>query len=244
MRRAAANHYVFAPWHSSYACAFTVTYCCGLSGPLSCSTVIEYKYVIRAGEGEVKAVVEWQPCNNLELQAEREELTIRDAWDGQQHDILPGTLPLPEPAAPEPEPVQETVEIVAAADAAAAPAPVAAEAAVAEVKPAAAPAVEAAAAPAPAPATRKAAKPDSPAAAVAAASAPVVRSTAARRSTTSRNGNGSKPSGGNSSRSNKVVAAAATEAPVKQVGAVSHPALATMQQSSLCPCVNRTSHSF
>jgi bifunctional N-acetylglucosamine-1-phosphate-uridyltransferase/glucosamine-1-phosphate-acetyltransferase GlmU-like protein len=33
-----------------------------------CSTPIEYKYIIRAGDGEVKAVVQWQPCNNLELQ--------------------------------------------------------------------------------------------------------------------------------------------------------------------------------
>jgi hypothetical protein len=33
-----------------------------------CSTPVEYKYIVRAGEGEVKAVVQWQPCDNLALQ--------------------------------------------------------------------------------------------------------------------------------------------------------------------------------
>jgi hypothetical protein len=166
-----------------------------------CSTPIEYKYVIRTGEGEVKAVVQWQPCSNLEVQPTPElpELTIRDAWEGEQHEVLPGTLPLPAPPAPEPQPEEAPAPTEAVAEPASvavdAEAPVVAEAAPIEVAPAAPIAVEA----------PEAAKPESAAAAVAAASGPMRR----RSSTTSRGANGSKTNGANSRA--KVVAAAATE---------------------------------
>lgn len=181
------------------------------------STAIEYKYVIRAGEGEVKAVVQWQPCNNLEVQAApAQELTIRDAWEGEQHEVLPGTLPLPAPPATEPEPQVAEEEAPAAFTEAVAveepaAAPVVAEAAAApeevpEVVAAAAPAVEdvlpAAPAAVEAPETIKAAESATPAA------APGPRRR--RSTTTSRSANGSKPVNG-SNGSRKVVAAATTE---------------------------------
>lgn len=173
------------------------------------STAIEYKYVIRAGEGEVKAVVQWQPCNNLEVQAAaaQEELTIRDAWEGEQHEVLPGTLPLPAPPATEPEPQPAEEETPAALTQAVAveepaAAPVVAEAAAA---PEAVPQVVAAAAPiaVEAPEPVKAAEGATPAA------APGPRRR--RSTTTSRSANGnSKPVNG-SNGSRKVVAAATTE---------------------------------
>jgi type IV secretory pathway VirB10-like protein len=176
---------------------------------LPTDTPIEYKYVIRAGEGEVKAVVQWQPCSNLEVQPtpEQPELTIRDAWEGEQHEVMPGTLPLPAPPAPEPQPEEAPAPTEAVAKAAPvaieAEAPVEAEAAPIEVAPAAPIAVEA----------PEAAKPESAAAAVAAASGPMRR----RSSTTSRGANGSKTNGA------KVVAAAATEdgAPSVRYGSLS-----------------------
>lgn len=189
--------------------------CCNYS---SHSTAIEYKYVIRAGEGEVKAVVQWQPCNNLEVQAApAQELTIRDAWEGEQHEVLPGTLPLPAPPATEPEPqiAEEEApaaftEAVAVEEPAATPGVAEAAAAapeeVPEVVAAAAPAVEdvlpAAPAAVEAPETIKAAESATPAA------APGPRRR--RSTTTSRSANGSKPVNG-SNGSRKVMAAATTE---------------------------------
>lgn len=148
-------------------------------------------------------MVQWQPCNNLEVAptAEQPELTIRDAWEGE-HEVLPGTLPLPAPPAPEPQPEEEApapteaiAEPVPVAVEAQAEAPFVAEAAPVEVAPAAPITVQA----------PEAAKPESAAAAVAAASSPMRR----RSTTTSRGANGSKTNGANSRT--KVVAAAAAE---------------------------------
>lgn len=152
----------------------------------------------------MKAVIQWQPCNNLEVQAvaEQPELTIRDAWEGEQHEVLPGTLPLPTPRVADPQPAEQAPE-GATADI---PAPTEAAAAEAPAKPA--PVLAEAPAPvkaAPAVPFGEPAKPETPAAAMAAASGPSRR----RSTTTSRSANGSKPSNGTART--KVVAAAATE---------------------------------
>jgi hypothetical protein len=191
--------------------------------PATRSTTIEYKYVIRAGEGEVKAVVQWQPCNNLEVQAAAEqELTIRDAWEGEQHEVLPGTLPLPAPPAIEPQPAEDEApapptEAVAFEE----PAVVAEAAAeeVPQVVQAAAPAVEAVA-PA-APAAVEAPEPVKAAESATTAAAPVMRRR--RSTTTSRSANGnSKPvNGTNGAR--KVVAATTTEVRVGRHAGYAHP---------------------
>jgi hypothetical protein len=56
----------------------------------------------------------------LQAAGEQVELTIRDAWEGEQHDVLPGTLPLPTPLAPE-EPQLEPEAALASEAAPAAP---------------------------------------------------------------------------------------------------------------------------
>lgn len=68
---------------------------------------IEYKYVVRPSGG--KKALAWQPCNNLALKLDESaplpELTVRDAWEGSLHELLPGMASLPEPpkaAVPEP----------------------------------------------------------------------------------------------------------------------------------------------
>lgn len=162
--------------------------------------------MIRAAEGEVKAVIQWQPCNNLEVQAaaEQPELTVRDAWEGEQHEVLPGTLPLPTPPVADPQPAEQapeavTADIPALAEEPAMPAPVMAEASAPIEAMPAAPAFEAPVV------AQEPVKPETPAAAVAAASGPSRR----RSTTTSRSANGSKPSNGTART--KVVAAAATE---------------------------------
>jgi hypothetical protein len=64
---------------------------------LPAGSKVEYKYVVRAAEDKGGDVLEWQPtCWNLAVQAEAPELTIRDAWEGDTHEILEGSLPLPE----------------------------------------------------------------------------------------------------------------------------------------------------
>lgn len=72
-----------------------------------CSGAIEYKYVVRPSGG--KKALAWQPCNNLALKLDESaplpELTVRDAWEGSLHELLPGMASLPEPpkaAVPEP----------------------------------------------------------------------------------------------------------------------------------------------
>jgi hypothetical protein len=35
--------------------------------------------------------VEWQPCMNLDLTADKGELTVRDAWEGE-HEVHAGAL--------------------------------------------------------------------------------------------------------------------------------------------------------
>lgn len=173
-----------------------------------------------------------QPCNNMEVAAEQPELTIRDAWQGEQHEVLPGTLPVPIP----PEPVAVEEEVVEAPPAAFAEEPVVAAVApevvdaVAPETPAPAPVVQpeapaaasavvdtpVEAAPATATTTTKPMEsvPAPPvAAATPAPAAPAVR----RRSTTSRGANGAKPAGGNSTRAKVVAAATTAESPTKEV---------------------------
>jgi hypothetical protein len=60
--------------------------CCALTPS---SSRIQYKYIIRSSEsGEV---VEWQPCDNLELDVpevdipETAPIVVEDAWEGDEH---------------------------------------------------------------------------------------------------------------------------------------------------------------
>ncbi|KAF8061094.1 Mettl6 [Scenedesmus sp. PABB004] len=120
----------------------------------------EYKYIVRAGEAEVKEVRAWQPTDNLELCAPAAagavELTVRDGWEGGAHEVLPGTLPVPAPPAPAEVEDGEAAAAPAAEAAVAAAAPPAADAAVLKAEEiasaTAAPALADAPAPAPAPA--------------------------------------------------------------------------------------------
>lgn len=58
---------------------------------MPCSASIEYKYIVRGAIDEAAPeVVEWQPCWNLALTADKDEITVRDHWEGDVHEVLPG----------------------------------------------------------------------------------------------------------------------------------------------------------
>lgn len=68
----------------------TILTCCPTPAVLHCSVQVEYKYIVLGGEQEEKDVVEWQPCFNMALLAEKEEVTVRDVWEGDCHEVLEG----------------------------------------------------------------------------------------------------------------------------------------------------------
>lgn len=72
---------------------------------------IEYKYVRRAAEDMGGDVIEWLPePSNFALEIGAPEVTVRDGWVGDSHEILEGLLPVPPP--PPPPPAAETADEV------------------------------------------------------------------------------------------------------------------------------------
>ena len=60
--------------------------CCSCA---CCRSHIQYKYIVRSSESG--KVVEWQPCDNLELDVPETEIpsaapiVVKDAWEGDEH---------------------------------------------------------------------------------------------------------------------------------------------------------------